>query len=112
MEVLEASPLLDDASPRVDALCVCEIRRWTAGVVVASNAYSSNIPMRLRAGAFAVLELHFDEVVSVAVRASTPLARPELQVSSFSRRFLPRVVVGPELEHAIEATCFEAAEED
>ena len=112
LDVQENSPFFEDASPRVDALCECEIRRWNAGVVVESDRYASNIPMRLRAGAFAVLELNIDDVVSVAVRASAPVARPVLEVPAFSRRFLPRVVVAPELERAIQAICFTASDEE
>lgn len=109
LEVQEGGPFFEDATPRVDALFECEIRRWKAGIVVRSDVYDSSVPMRLRAGAFAVLEHNVDDVVSVAVRASAPLARPLLEVPSFARWFRPRVMVAPDLERAIEAICFTAS---
>ncbi len=56
-----------------------------------------------------MLEHTVDELVSVAVRASEPLARPMVEVPIFARWFRPRVMVAPDLERAIEALCFTAS---
>jgi hypothetical protein len=112
MVVQESTPFLEDASPRVDALWECEVRRWTAGVVVTSDAYGPSVPMRLRAGALAVLELQVVEVLSVAVHEAARVARPVAEVPLFSRRFLPRVALASELGQAIDALCFTASDGD
>jgi hypothetical protein len=112
MGVQESSPFLEDASPRADALWVCKVRRWKAGIVVGSDAYAPSIPMRLRAGAFAVLEAQMVEVLAVSVHASAPVARPVAEVPLFSRRFLPRVAVALEFERAIDSLCFTAQSEE
>jgi hypothetical protein len=109
LDLQEASPFFEHASPRADVLCECKVQRRKAGVVVTSDSYASNIPMRLKAGAFAVLELDISEVLSVAGRDSAPVARPLLEVPIFSRRFLPRVAVTAELERAIDALGYTAS---
>lgn len=68
--------------------------------------------MRLRAGAFAVLELDIAEVLSVAGRDLARVARPVLEVLIFSRRFLPRVAVTPELKRAIDTLGYTASLEE
>jgi len=68
--------------------------------------------MRLRAGAYSVLERRTIEVLSVAARESTPVPRPVAEVPMFAARFVPRVAVEPELERAIDALCYTAQEEE
>ncbi|WP_223643547.1 hypothetical protein [Corallococcus sp. EGB] len=110
LSVLEVGPFIgeEDASPRVDALWECTVRRWTAATVVMSRSYSPDIPLVLRAGDFGVCESFMEEVVSVAVREAEPLPRPTREVPMFSNRFEPRVRVPPELESQIRAMCFTA----
>ena len=110
LRVLETGPFIgvDDASPRADALWDCTVRRWSAATVVEGRAYAPSVPLRLRAGAFGVLELDVDEVHSVAVRDAEPLPRPTRELPMFATWFAPRVAVAPELEEQIEALSFTA----
>jgi len=112
--VRETGPFIgvDDASPRADALWECTVRRWTAATVVESRSYAPSITLPLRAGAFGVLELQVDEVLSVDVRESEPVARPTREVPMFASWFEPRVRVAAELEARIRAMCFTASGED
>ena len=113
MWVQESGPFIavDDASPRADALWECALRRWTAATVVESRSYAPDIPLRLRAGAFGVLELRVDEVVSVEARESEPVPRPTREVPMFASWFEPRVALSPELESQISAMCFTAEDQ-
>jgi hypothetical protein len=111
--VQEVGPFIavNDASPRADALWECTVRRWTAATVVESHSYAPEIPLLLRAGAFGVLALQVDEVLSVDVRETAPLPRPTREVPMFASWFEPRVKVSPELESQIRAMCFTAEDE-
>ncbi|RKG80788.1 hypothetical protein D7W79_07030 [Corallococcus exercitus] len=113
MSVQEVGPFIDDedASPRVDSLWECTVRRWTAATVVESRNYAPDIALQLRAGAFGVLTSRFDEVVSVAVREAEPLPRPTREVPMFANWLEPRVRVPPELASRIQALCFTAEDE-
>lgn len=114
LSVQEIGPFIavDDASPRADALWECTVRRWRAATVVESRSYAPGIPLRLRAGAFAVLDLEIDEVLSVEEHASEPLPRPTREVPMFASWFEPRVQLPPELEAQVRAMCFTAEDED
>lgn len=110
LQVQETGPFiaLGDASPCADAVWECTVRRWTAATVVESRSYSPEIPMKLRAGAFALCEVQLDEVVAVDAHASAALPRPTREVPIFASWFAPRVTVSPELESQIRALCFAA----
>ncbi|HEX8700482.1 MAG TPA: hypothetical protein VF815_16655 [Myxococcaceae bacterium] len=110
LQVQESGPFIDveDASPRVDALWECTVRRWTAATLVESRFYSPEIPLLLRAGEFGVLELRIDEVLSVDARETGLLPRPVREVPMFASWFEPRVKVSPELESQIRDMCFTA----
>jgi hypothetical protein len=110
MWLQEAGPFIGvgDAAPRADALWECTMRRWAAATVVESRSYAPDIPLRLRAGPFGVLELKVDEVVSVEVRSSEPAPRPTREVPMFASWFEPRVALSPELESQVRALCFTA----
>jgi hypothetical protein len=114
MRVQEAGPFIarPDAAPRADALWECVVRRWTAASVVESRSYAPEIPLRLRAGAFGVLELHIDEVVSVTARETEPMPRPTRKVPMFATWFEPRVRLPLELESQIRAMCITADASD
>jgi hypothetical protein len=113
LQVQEAGPFIGvpDASPRADALWECAVRRWTAATVVESRSYAPGIPLMLRAGAFGVLGLALDEVLSVEERETEPVPRPAREVPMFASWFEPRVKVSPELESQIRAVCFTAGDE-
>jgi hypothetical protein len=96
---------VDDASPRANALWDCTVRQWSAATVVETQYYSRSIPLRLRAGAYGVLDGKFFEVVSVTVRDSEPLPRPTHAAPMFTTLFEPRVRVTPELLEKIRAAC-------
>lgn len=114
LQVQETGPFIavDDASPRAEALWECTVRRWTAATIVESRSYAPSIPLQLRAGAFAVLEVQVQEIVSVRVWKTAPLARPTREVPIFASWFEPRVTVPPELELQIRAMSFTAADEE
>jgi len=95
--VREVAPM----KPLADALWACTVRRWTAAIVVESRAYAPEIPMRLRAGAFSVLEVEVDEVLSVDVQETEPLPRPTRELPMFAVGFEPRVRVSRALESQI-----------
>lgn len=103
LQVREVGPFTEvaDASARADALWACTVRRWTAAIVVESRAYAPEIPMRLRAGAFSVLEVEVDEVLSVDVQETEPLPRPTRELPMFAVGFEPRVRVSRALESQI-----------
>ncbi|WP_375757280.1 hypothetical protein [Corallococcus exercitus] len=101
----------EDASPRVDSPWECTVRRWTAATVVESRNCAPDIPLRLRAGAFGVLQARFEEVLSVDVRDAEPLPQPTREVPMFANGFQPRVRVPPELESRIQALGFTAEDE-
>jgi hypothetical protein len=112
--VQETGPFIaiEDASPRADALWECSVRCWTAATVVDSHSYAPSVPMRLRAGSFAVLEMRILEVMSVEVQDAPSLPRPVREVPMFASWFEPRVSVSPELERQIRELCFTASAED
>ena len=102
---------VEDATPRAEALWECAVRRWTASAVVESRAYAPGIPLELRAGAFAVLDLQIDEVLSVDVHETERIPRPTREVPMFASWFEPRVGVSPDIESQIRAMCFTAEDE-
>lgn len=113
LHVQEAGPFIavDDASPRASALWECTVRRWTAAAVVESRSYAPDISLQLRAGAFAVLQLQVDEVLSVHASETEPLPRPTRELPMFASWFEPRVRVSPDLESQIRAMCLTAEDE-
>jgi hypothetical protein len=113
LHVREAGPFIavDDASPRADALWECSVRRWTAATVVESQYYAPEVPLRLRAGQFGVLDMTIDEVLTVEARQSALVPRPTREVPMFASWFEPRVSVPAELESQIRAMCFTAVGE-
>jgi hypothetical protein len=113
LSVQECGPFIamHDASPRAEALWECSVRRWYAATVVESRAYAPTVPLRLRAGTFAVLDLHVFEVIAVNVRESTPLPRPTHQVPMFATWLEPRVTVPPDIESQIRALCYTSTDE-
>lgn len=110
--VHEVGPFIDeeDVSPRADARWEITVRRWSASTVVTKRAFAPDIPMRLRAGDFAVYDIWVDEVVDVEVHASEALPRPTVEVPMFASWLAPRVTVSPEVEARIRALCFTATE--
>jgi hypothetical protein len=114
LNVQETGPFIgvEDVSPSADALWECSVRSWTAATVVESRSYAPSIPMLLRAGSFAVLEMRILEVLSVEVHDAPALPRPVREVPMFSSLFEPRVGVSPELELQIREMCFVASDED
>lgn len=112
LHVQEFGPHFEDASPRADALWECTVRQWTAALVVESRSYAPDIPLRLRAGAFGVVELDVREVLAVDAREAAPVPRPTREVPMFASWFEPRVKVSPDLEAQIRAMCFTAKDED
>jgi len=113
LRVQEVGPFIgvNDASPRADALWECAARYWTAATVVESRSYAPDIPLQLRAGSFAALEVRILEVVSVDVHDAAPLPRPTRDVPMFASWFEPRVKVSPELELQIREMCYVASNE-
>lgn len=111
--VQETGPFIgvEDASPSADATWECSVRCWTAATVVESHSYAPGIPMLLRAGSFAVLEMRILEVVSVEVHDAPALPRPVRDVPMFASWYEPRVGVSPELELQIREMCFTASDE-
>jgi hypothetical protein len=103
--VHEPGPFVADESPLADALWKCTVRRWQAASVVDSHSYAPGVPLQLRAGAFGVLDIHVDEVLSVEVNPTEPLPRPTREVPMFASWFEPRVRVPAELESQIAAMC-------
>lgn len=110
LEIRELSPFLDDAAPSADAVWVCEVQRWTAALIVKTEDYGASAPLRLRAGAFGVLDQVIDEVVAVHAVDSEPIPRPTREVPMFASWFAPRVTVSSELDAKIRALSFTAAE--
>jgi hypothetical protein len=98
----------EEAPSGLDTLSDCTVRRWTASMVVLSRNYAPDLSLQLRAGEFAVMETHFDEVVSVEARPAQPLPRPTRWVPMFASWLEPRVEVPPELAARIQARCFTA----
>jgi hypothetical protein len=109
----ESGPFIGvaDAEPRVDALWVCTVRRWRAAVVAHSWAYSPEIPLLLRAGKYAAIEVAIDEVVAVDEQICARRERPNREVPAFASWFEQRVEVGESLAMEIEALNFTASDE-
>jgi hypothetical protein len=108
LEVIESGPHLTDSSLLVNGQWECAVRRWTVATVGESWAYAPSIPMRLRAGAFVVIEQRVYEILSVDVRETEPLSRPTREVPIFASWYEPRLKVSPDLESQIRATSFTA----
>jgi len=108
--VREIGPFIGtgDASPRIDACWDCTVRRWKAATVVESRAYAPDIALRLRAGAFGVLDIQIDEVIAVIARESSARPRPTRELPMFSNGYEPRVEVSPALDAEIRAMSFTA----
>ncbi len=114
LQVREVGPFFagEDASPQVDALWDCTVRRWDTATVGESRAFAPGIPLLLRTGAFVVLPIQIHEVISVEVRHAEGLPRPTREVPMFASWFEPRVRVSSDVEAAIRALCFTAPEEN
>ncbi|HYQ04043.1 MAG TPA: hypothetical protein VER96_35460 [Polyangiaceae bacterium] len=112
--VQEMGPFIGtgDASPKADSLWECSVRCWTAATVVESRSYAPDIQLKLRAGAFAVVEMKILEVVSVDMCEAAPLPRPMREVPMFASMLEPRVEVSPELAVRIREMCFVASDEE
>jgi len=110
--VQELGPFIgrDDAFPRADALWECGVRAWQAATVVPSSHYAPTIPLRFRAGPYAVSDIRVFEVLAVDVHEATPIARPSQQIPPFSTWLEPRVTVPPDIDSQIRALCYTAVD--
>lgn len=112
LSVKEVGPHFDDAAVCSDAMVECTVRAWRASTVVESRSYSPEIPLEVRAGAYGVLAISVDEVISVKVIEADPIPRPAREVPMFASWFEPRVQVAPALGKAIRELSFTASDED
>jgi hypothetical protein len=109
LAVVESGPFLQDSSPRADMPLECKIRRWSAATVVSCGHYGPGVPLKLRVGAFGVLDIEPTEVVEVEMREAESIPRPDHPVPMFSCWFEPRVRLPTEIESQIRALSYAAS---
>ena len=109
LAIVESGPFLQDSSPRADMRLECKVRRWSAATVVSCSNYAPNFPLKLRSGAFGVLEIELTEVLQVEIREGELIPRPNHPVPMFSCWCEPRVRLPTETEAEIRALSYTAS---